>query len=100
MTVHCDAPVRDSLARLGAELRFVLLTSSADVAPVTERPDDAVADEADGHEVWIAAGRSGDEKCARCWHRRPDVGGDPEHADICGRCVTNIAGDGETRAHA
>jgi isoleucyl-tRNA synthetase len=98
--VHCDAPARDSLASLGDELRFVLLTSEADVGPAAERPDDAVADEADGHEVWIAAGRSDDEKCARCWHRRPDVGGDPEHPDLCGRCVTNIAGSGETRAHA
>ncbi|WP_070990109.1 isoleucine--tRNA ligase [Halofilum ochraceum] len=100
VTVHCDAPVRDSLSRLGDELRFVVLTSAAAVAPAAERPDDAVADEADGHEVWIAAGRSGDEKCARCWHRRPDIGGDPDHPDICARCVTNIAGDGERRAHA
>jgi len=100
VTVHCDAPVRDALTSLGDELRFVLLTSAAQVAPAAERPDDAVADEADGHEVWIAAGRSGDEKCARCWHRRPDVGGDPEHPDLCGRCVTNIAGGGEARAHA
>ncbi len=100
VTVHCDAPVRDSLARLGDELRFVVLTSAAGIAPAAERPDDAVADEADGHAVWIAAGRSGDDKCARCWHRRPDIGSDAEHPDICGRCVTNISGEGETRAHA
>ncbi len=26
-------------------------------------------------------------KCARCWNHRTDVGSDPEHPDICGRCA-------------
>jgi isoleucyl-tRNA synthetase len=40
---------------------------------------------------------SEEAKCVRCWHYRADVGSDPEHPEICGRCVENIFGDGETR---
>jgi len=29
-----------------------------------------------------------------------DVGGDPAHAAICGRCVSNLFGAGEPRSHA
>jgi len=36
-------------------------------------------------------------KCIRCWHLRDDVGVDPEHPEICGRCVENVAGSGEVR---
>jgi isoleucyl-tRNA synthetase len=38
-------------------------------------------------------------KCARCWHCREDVGVNPEHPEICGRCVDNI-GAGEVRHYA
>lgn len=39
------------------------------------------------------------EKCERCWHVREDVGQDPEHQAICGRCVSNLYGQGEVREH-
>ncbi len=39
-------------------------------------------------------------KCARCWHRRTDVGVVSAHPDICQRCVDNIEGAGETRFYA
>ncbi len=29
-------------------------------------------------------------KCARCWNYRLDVGTDPRHPDICGRCATQV----------
>ncbi|UMX49963.1 hypothetical protein MJ390_04845 [Klebsiella pneumoniae] len=37
------------------------------------------------------------EKCPRCWrHYTTDIGKvRAEHAEICGRCVSNVAGDGE-----
>ncbi len=40
------------------------------------------------------------DKCPRCWHYTTDVGKVAEHADICGRCVSNIAGNGEQRKFA
>jgi isoleucyl-tRNA synthetase len=43
---------------------------------------------------------TGEQKCVRCWHRRPDIGAHPEHPEICGRCAENIAGPGELRRWA
>ena len=39
-------------------------------------------------------------KCTRCWHHRADVGSNSEHEELCGRCVENVAGDGEQRQFA
>ena len=39
-------------------------------------------------------------KCERCWHVREDVGADPAHPELCGRCVSNLHGEGEARACA
>ncbi|MBV8273606.1 MAG: hypothetical protein JO067_15170, partial [Cupriavidus sp.] len=39
-------------------------------------------------------------KCERCWHYRADVGHNPEHPMICGRCDSNLFGAGEHRSHA
>jgi isoleucyl-tRNA synthetase len=36
-------------------------------------------------------------KCERCWHWREDLGVDPAHPTICGRCVDNLFGPGEVR---
>jgi len=99
VTVYCDEPALAPLQRLGDELRFVLLTSEARVRPGAERGAAAAEGEAAGEPVWVDAARSDAEKCARCWHRRPDVGADAEHPELCGRCLTNVAGDGEQRAY-
>ncbi|MFN7196716.1 MAG: zinc finger domain-containing protein, partial [Hylemonella sp.] len=39
-------------------------------------------------------------KCERCWHYRDDVGHDPAHPTLCGRCTSNLFGSGESRTHA
>jgi isoleucyl-tRNA synthetase len=39
-------------------------------------------------------------KCARCWHYRHDVAEQGEHASLCGRCISNLYGDGEARPYA
>jgi isoleucyl-tRNA synthetase len=74
------------LASLGDDLKFVLITSAASLAA-----GDALA-------VQVAA--STHTKCERCWHWRADVGSDPAHPTLCGRCTSNLYGAGETRAHA
>jgi len=52
----------------------------------------------DGEGVSVAP--SAHAKCGRCWHYRSDVGADPAHAQLCGRCVANLFGPGEPRAYA
>jgi isoleucyl-tRNA synthetase len=76
-----------ALRSLGDDLRFVLIVSRATVH------------EGSG-ELRIAITPSAQKKCERCWHWRMDVGTDPEHPEICGRCVSNLFGSGEARSHA
>jgi len=73
---------------LGDDLKFVFITSVADVSP---SPDDG---------IMIEVRASQDPKCERCWHYRPDVGSERSHPTICGRCVKNLKGPGEVRHHA
>ena len=53
-----------------------------------------------GGALSIAVNPSAGEKCERCWHWRADVGADPAHPALCGRCVANLYGDGEPRSFA
>jgi isoleucyl-tRNA synthetase len=77
------------LQSLGDDLRFVLITSRA---AVTAAASDA---------GWaIRTLPSLHPKCERCWHWRVDVGADPKHPGICGRCVQNLYGPGEPRQFA
>jgi isoleucyl-tRNA synthetase len=38
----------------------------------------------------IVVSKAAGQKCERCWHWEMDVGADPAHATICGRCVEAI----------
>ncbi len=98
MTLYCDAELKALLARLGDELRFVTLTSEARLADLDAADDSALTSELEGLKVAVIA--SEEAKCARCWHQRPDVGRDEGHPELCGRCVENVAGDGEVRHYA
>ncbi|KAB7623146.1 isoleucine--tRNA ligase [Alkalilimnicola sp. S0819] len=88
-------------ARLEDELRFALITSYARLHPLAERPADAVdAQLEDGTAFALKVTASGHAKCTRCWHRREDVGAVAAHPELCGRCVENVDGSGETRRYA
>ena len=89
------------LSRLEDELRFVLITSYARVHPDQDRGADAIHFTlASGDELWVSVAASAHAKCVRCWHHREDVGANAEHPELCGRCVENVAGQGEVRKHA
>ena len=92
--------LESALATLGDELRFVFITSGASVHSESERPADAVAVGEEGVSVWLRLAPSEAHKCVRCWHRRPDVGDDDAHPELCGRCVSNVEGPGEVRVFA
>ncbi len=108
--VYCEGETQQLLRRFGDELRFALITSYARVYPFDEKPADATEVEAGWNRA--AGGAWGDEKlalqatavahnkCIRCWHLREDVGSHPEHPEICGRCVENVDGAGESRRFA
>jgi len=48
-------------------------------------------------ELAIRVAPSTHPKCVRCWQHRGDVGAVEAHPQLCGRCVSNIEGPGETR---
>lgn len=98
VTLYADDALAAQLNRLGNELRFVLLTSQADVKPLSAAPESAVNSELDG--LRIGFGKAEGSKCPRCWHYATDIGQDSEHPELCGRCVTNVAGNGEERKFA
>lgn len=96
VTLYVQGDLAGDLKRLGDELRFVLITSTADVQAFDESLGDAT--EIDGLRVSVTA--SEHDKCERCWHHREDVGAQAEHETLCNRCVENVYGEGESRAYA
>ncbi len=75
------------LASLGDDLRFVMITSSAQL----QKGEGATA-------MKVAA--SSHSKCERCWHYRADVGAISDHPGLCMRCHGNLFGNGEKRFYA
>ena len=69
------------LARLGEDLKFLMLTSAARVR--------------EGGELKATVKPSTNPKCERCWHYSADVNDEA----ICGRCQSNLRGTGEERKH-
>ncbi|BBP42830.1 isoleucine--tRNA ligase [Thiosulfativibrio zosterae] len=98
VALFADEPVLSHLQALGDELRFVLITSGATVAPSAQRTADAVATEMKGLYVYVQPTEK--PKCARCWHHRAEVGSIAGHEELCQRCVDNVHGDGEVRHFA
>ncbi len=99
--LYCDAALLTLLSKLGDELRFVLITSYARVHKLNEKPEDAVeVTQKDQPALWVTVKASAHAKCDRCWHHREEVGANSEHPELCGRCVENVAGDGESRLFA
>ncbi len=99
--LFADGPTADLLRRLGDELRFVLITSEARVLAAGDCPASLEPVRLDDDStVSILVRKSEHAKCVRCWHRRPDVGAHEDHPELCGRCVDNVSGTGETRLYA
>ncbi|WP_180682828.1 isoleucine--tRNA ligase [Tepidicella baoligensis] len=74
------------LQSLGEDLKFVLIVSAVSLQA--------------GPELAVTVTPSRARKCGRCWHWRDDVGHDPAHPELCGRCTSNLYGAGEARAVA
>ncbi len=96
--LYCSPDVFDRLSLLEDELRFVLITSYATVLPESQEHADKLPTELEGLELRLKP--SDNSKCVRCWHHRADVGINADHPELCGRCVENVDGEGETRLYA
>jgi isoleucyl-tRNA synthetase len=99
IVVRADPALIERLQVIGDELRFVMITSAATLAPLEPKAGEELVTLADGSRFLIEATASEFAKCVRCWHHREDVGQHPGHDELCGRCIENIEGDGEPRAY-
>jgi isoleucyl-tRNA synthetase len=98
VTLYAEQALLDDLHKLGDEVRFALMTSAATTAPLSDAAGDAVQSEVPGLKLKII--KSVHAKCERCWHHRADIGSHAGHPTLCGRCISNIEGQGEERRHA
>ncbi|OOF71008.1 isoleucine--tRNA ligase [Rodentibacter caecimuris] len=96
VTVYANDEIRPLLEKLGNELRFVLITSQAEVKSLAK--SDISEGELSGLAVKVE--RAKGEKCPRCWHYSDKIGVNPEHSTLCPRCIENVAGIGEIRQFA
>jgi isoleucyl-tRNA synthetase len=103
LQVWCTPEQYRRLSALGAELRFFMITSEAQVHEIAHGDAAALPAEAvlaasvDGGGVWIQVQASSHTKCKRCWNHRSDVGALAQHPEICTRCVENLSLPGEAR---
>ncbi|QDH70582.1 isoleucine--tRNA ligase [Marilutibacter alkalisoli] len=86
ITLRCGVADQNWLAPMAEELRFLFISGDVEI----------VADD-DAHEITVTAAATAKTKCVRCWHHRADVGSNPQHPQLCGRCVSNVEGPGEDR---
>jgi len=96
VTLYCQTPLYEDLMRLGDELRFAIITSTANVVLAQSQPENAVDTAVDG--LWLHVEASTQTKCTRCWHYHADVGRHEVHPELCQRCIDNVDGPGEQRA--
>ncbi|MFT4248591.1 MAG: isoleucine--tRNA ligase [Pseudomonas sp.] len=85
ITIAADAVSAARWQPLADELRFLFISGDVIVTPAST--DD----------IFVSAQPTTKPKCVRCWHHRGDVGADPEHPALCGRCASNVEGPGEDR---
>ena len=96
--LYCNDAYLLELNKLRNELHFVFITSNAEVSGLQSCPEDAVSTELEGVKLKVTVSKY--KKCVRCWHQRFDIGNHPDHPELCGRCVENVAGNGEIRLYA
>ncbi|ORM39056.1 isoleucine--tRNA ligase [Francisella endosymbiont of Ornithodoros moubata] len=99
ITIYADKDNYKLLEKLGNELRFLLISSKANLKVIEEKSCKSIAANIPG--LFIEITKIKEPKCERCWHRSSTVGGNQQYKDICIRCVENITtATGESREFA
>jgi len=82
--LSCGVSDANWLSPVVDELRFLLISG-----------DVTIVDGGDATAIGVTARATTKPKCVRCWQHRADVGAHAGHPELCGRCVENIATDGQ-----
>ena len=85
--IEIKAPSKEfeSLKVFEKELKFIFIVSKVNIKK--------------NEKLEIYVKKSQYNKCERCWHYCEDVGKHDNHQELCGRCITNLYKDGETRLY-
>ena len=81
------AELKDLLVKYQAELRYLFITSGAEIQDLP--PDQGSAAEGiSGLRILIS--KAPGQKCERCWNVSEKVGTDTAHPTLCERCLTAV----------
>jgi isoleucyl-tRNA synthetase len=96
--IYANPETQKLLKQFQDELKFVFITSGAQIQAFDQKPNDAIV----SNELGIAIGVLANThvKCARCWHRCADVGEISAHPELCSRCFGNLNNEEEKRNFA
>ena len=72
VTLYTSSEYAQMLQKLGDELRFVLLTSSVTLKPLSEASSACLSTEL--AELKLKVAKTCASKCVRCWHHCDDIG--------------------------
>lgn len=103
VVLYAQSPWAELLLALEEELRFVLITSQAQVVSISAPPTDRTLQPTTLPGLFITVMPASGSKCPRCWHYTTDpVGVDVlgEPSALCQRCHSNVQGAGESRRFA
>lgn len=102
VTIYADRDLFSSLSKLHDELRFILITSTANIATLNEVTKEVaetgIATNLEG--LRLSVTKSAHKKCCRCWHHVDGIGLDHNHPELCPRCIENLFAHGEIRQFA
>ncbi|MBS9780026.1 MAG: isoleucine--tRNA ligase, partial [Moraxellaceae bacterium] len=96
IAIYADGEMYDSLEKLADELRFVFITSGAELHKLEGEQGNAT----DIDNLRVTVSSADGEKCVRCWHISDKVGTDKDYSELCPRCVSNVYAEGESRSFA
>ena len=88
VVIYADEAKQAVLKDFSADLRLLFIASSVEVRPLKEGQDVLHQEEGIAVHVEHAPG----EKCERCWKFFEEMSTDPEHTQICQRCLEAIQG--------
>jgi len=82
--------LRAFLAEHQEELRSLLIVSQLRLVTAVELAEPSPCPGADFEGLLVGVTRARGKKCNRCWMYSEHVGVDPDHPEICDRCLQNL----------
>ncbi len=84
ISIQAEGDIREFLESFGETLTDLLKVAGLEFV---EQTGTQAFESGDISGLKIDVSAAPEEKCARCWNRRSDVGSDVERTDLCARCI-------------